>query len=63
MLHAVLDRFGALARGDEIARPFDAARDGMFACEGSFVAVLEDRLRARAGPDGIAYARVAGSAR
>jgi 3-oxoacyl-(acyl-carrier-protein) synthase len=48
MLHAVLDRFGALARGDEIARPFDAARDGMFACEGSFVAVLEDRLRARA---------------
>jgi 3-oxoacyl-(acyl-carrier-protein) synthase len=48
LLHAVLGRFGALARGDEIARPFDAARDGFFACEGSVVAMLEDRDRARA---------------
>jgi 3-oxoacyl-[acyl-carrier-protein] synthase II len=45
LLHAVLDRFGALARPDssgrERARPFDRDRNGMLASEGAVVVVLE----------------------
>jgi 3-oxoacyl-[acyl-carrier-protein] synthase II len=45
LLHAVLDRFGALARPDaagrEGARPFDRDRSGVLASEGAVVLVLE----------------------
>jgi 3-oxoacyl-[acyl-carrier-protein] synthase II len=45
LLHAILDRFGVLAKpdaaGDEIARPFDRERHGVVAAEGSTVLVLE----------------------
>ena len=58
LLHAVLDRFGALARGEEIARPFDADRDGLFACEGAGVVVLESAASAaRRGAVGLATVR------
>ncbi len=47
LLHALLDRFGALARpeadGRERARPFDRHRSGVLAAEGALVAVLEPR--------------------
>lgn len=47
MAHAVLDRFGALARGDERARPFDARRHGCVASEGACVLALERESDAR----------------
>ena len=63
LLHAVLDRFGALARangdGEERARPLDRRRNGYLAAEGATVLVLEraeDAARRGARP----IARVAG---
>jgi 3-oxoacyl-(acyl-carrier-protein) synthase len=45
LLHALLDRFGALARpgapGGEAARPFDRRRAGALAAEGATVLLLE----------------------
>ena len=64
LLHALLDRYGALASPratlDEAPRPFDASRDGMLAGEGSAVLVLEreDDAAARGRPPA---ARVAAS--
>jgi 3-oxoacyl-[acyl-carrier-protein] synthase II len=63
LLHALLDRFGALARpgpaGEEAARPFDRRRDGFLAGEGATLLVLESEegLRQRGGR---ALARVLG---
>ena len=52
LLHAVLDRFGALARrgadGSEVARPFDRRRNGYLAAEGAAAVVLEHEPAARA---------------
>ncbi|MEO8276697.1 MAG: beta-ketoacyl synthase N-terminal-like domain-containing protein [Thermoanaerobaculia bacterium] len=52
VLHALLDRFHALARADrfgpEEARPFDLHRGGMLAAEGAAVAVLESAQSAAA---------------
>lgn len=52
LLHAVLDRFRALARPDaagiERARPFDLRRDGALAAEGAVALLLEPRRAAEA---------------
>lgn len=56
LLHAVLDRFRALAKPDasgaERAQPFAPARDGFLAAEGATVLVLEpeDEARRRGAP-------------
>lgn len=67
LLHAALDRLGALVRpgpdGREVARPFDRRRDGFVAGEGAAVAVLEPESTALArGAPILARIRSTGSA-
>ena len=66
LLHALLDRFGALAtgeQGDEVARPFDRRRDGFLAGEGASVLLLEsEESAAERGARPLARIRAWGSA-
>jgi 3-oxoacyl-(acyl-carrier-protein) synthase len=67
LAHAILDRFGALARpdgpGGERARPFDRWRHGFVAAEGATVVVLEDEAAAVArGAEVLTRVRAWGSA-
>lgn len=52
LLHAMLDRFGALARADgsreEMPRPFDCRRNGFLLGEGSSIVVIEREAAAQA---------------
>jgi 3-oxoacyl-[acyl-carrier-protein] synthase II len=63
LLHALLDRYGALARpgadGEEAARPFDRQRNGFLAGEGATMVVLESET-GLAERGGRALARVLG---
>ncbi len=63
LLHAILDRFRALARprgeAAERARPFDRRRDGVLAAEGATLLALEAEAAARRRGAGI-LARVRG---
>ena len=52
LLHAMLDRFDALARATDVdveaARPFDRRRNGFLAAEGTVVAIVEEESSALA---------------
>lgn len=67
LVHAILDRFGALSRpgsaGGETARPFDRRRSGFLMGEGAAVVVVEDEATARGrGARVLARVRAWGSA-